>query len=289
MERLSFHLRRGMVIGMGMVFLSTAVDAQPVDEPEFTAQEAAEQVREDTPETLQEGHFTWGGSLMFTQARVDRLMKLYQAHLDKLARGQQLEEKNIIRDTLRLREEPEEITEESYRFSLNSIVYDDARNWSIWVNGRRYPRQEALDGFTIGNSRVQVTDVSERQVTYVWTPHQQTFDLVQGRWDQRQRVGEQEWNPQVARNSRVVMDSIGRKVTVTLRPNQTFVSDYMSVMEGVHGLRSIALPPQMLDEAFQSGEVVQEEDGERVEELPVGDTVLPLEEDPPLPFLPDEE
>lgn len=191
----------------------------------------------------------WQGSLMFPQKDVDDLVTIYRAYLASIA-GQNggetvtSEDEDVAKQTLeRLAgiQEEQEIDPEIYNFALNSILYNHSRDWSIWVNGKRHSRKEALEGFKIGTSNVKVSRVGKGQITYVWEPQGTSFEAVQDRWDEKQqRKAAKVQNSQIASGDQVAIDAIGQKVTVTLRPNQTFMSQYMTVMEGTRSLQRTA-------------------------------------------------
>lgn len=219
---------------------------------------AADAASVDTP--------TWDESLMFPEKDVSDLMAIYRAYLDSLAakRGESpvtAQDEDVAKKTLeRLAgiSEPEDIDEEIYKLSLNSILYNNPRDWSIWVNGKRHSRKEAMEGFTIGTSNIEVTAVRKGQITYVWTPQPQSFDLVQERWDEKQqRKNAKVENSQIASGEQVSIDAIGQIITVTMRPNQTFYSEYMSVMEGSAPVRApVATGGVEANPSGEAGEVL---------------------------------
>lgn len=215
----------------------------PMPIPPTTAPAASSVAQGDDTEAVAEEErvsLNWQGSLMFQQKDVDDLVTIYRAYLESLSRqsGEEAssEEADVAKLTLeRLAgiQEPTDVDEEIYNFALNSILYNHARDWSIWVNGKGYSRKQALEGFTIGTSAIKVTNVQKGQITYVWEPKDRSFDAVQQRLNEKQqRQAAKVQNPQIAANEQVSLDGINQKVTVTLRPNQTFMSQYMSVMEG---------------------------------------------------------
>lgn len=190
----------------------------------------------------------WKGSLMFDDEKVDNLLAIYRAYL--LRQQQQRPETageatastinvgDIIGELTGSGEKPKEIVEEVLKLSLNSIVFDSPAQWSMWVNGQRFSRKEAQEGFTVDNSQLRVLQANNREITYLWTPITESYNLVRQRWEDKQNRGEIFTNTQVAQNDRVEFDEDAHTVTITLRPNQTFVSQFMSVMEGVEKPRA---------------------------------------------------
>lgn len=201
----------------------------------------------ENADTTDEGNVSlnWQGSLMFPQKDVDDLVTIYRAYLASIANSSE-EETNTVDDDVAKQtlerlagiQEQEAVDPEIYNFALNSILYNHSRDWSIWVNGKRRSRKEAMEGFSIGSSNVKVSRVGKDQITYVWEPQGSSFDVVQSRWDaKQQRKADKVQSPQIAAGDQVAIDGIGQKVTVTLRPNQTFMSEHMSVMEGTRSLQ----------------------------------------------------
>lgn len=227
----------------------------------------------------------WQGSLMFDQKEIDDLLAIYRAYQESVARRQGQEQErpsgddDVARRTLEtlagigLEEEKVAVDPEIFTFSLNSILYNSPSDWSIWVNGKRYSRKEALEGFTVGTSAVKVSRVGKDRITYVWTPQPRSLGTVQGRWEDKQKqkdsIGK---SHQAAAGEQVNLQD--ENVTVTLRPNQTFFSEYMTVMEG--GLTRRA--------PSRSGETVREESAESLPMAGVGaavpDILSPASEEP---------
>jgi hypothetical protein len=191
----------------------------------------------------------WRGSLMFDDKRAENLMALYRAYLiaqQRAAYPDAKSDEEIPLDVEMLLKNAEnagngeEVPEEILNFSLNSILYDSPTEWSIWVNGRRYSRKAAMEGFTVGRSNLKVLKANRYQVTYVWTPIQASLKHTLGRWEEKQRLGDLVESPKVAKNQKVDFDLQNKNVTISMRPNQTFVSTFMSVMEGINRMPASA-------------------------------------------------
>jgi hypothetical protein len=82
---------------------------------------------------------------------------------------------------------------------------------------------------------------------------------VRQRWEDKQNRGNIFTDTQVAQNERVEFDEDARTITITLRPNQTFVSQYMSVMEGVD--RPRAAQTAAVDEVAANKSAAPKEEG----------------------------
>lgn len=239
-------------------------------------------VPEQQPVESQADDEAWRGSLMFDDEKVKNLLAIYRAYLlrqqqegprvDDEAATSGIDVGDII-GGLPGGEKPKEIAEEVLKFSLHSIVYDSPTQWSMWVNGQRFSRKQAEEGFTIDNSQLRVLQANNREVTYLWMPIAESYNLVRQRWEDKQNRGNIFTDTQVAQNERVEFDEDGRTITVTLRPNQTFVSQYMSVMEGVDKPR--AAQTAAVDE-MAANKAEQEEGGHNHPEEEEG--ALPVHE-----------
>lgn len=222
----------------------------------------------------------WTGSLMFDDEKVKNLLAIYRAYLlskqqegPKGADGQTAASQVNVGDIigkLTGDEKPKEIVEEVLKISLNSIVFDSATQWSMWVNGQRFSRKVAEEGFTLDNSQLRVLQANNREVTYLWVPMTDSYNLVRQRWEDKKNRGNIFTNTQAAQNERVEFNEEARTVSFTLRPNQTFVSQFMSVMEGADKIRSTqaAAEESVMGSAEHAAEDIEghrhpEEDGER--------------------------
>ncbi|MCH2546093.1 MAG: hypothetical protein MK052_00580 [Alphaproteobacteria bacterium] len=192
--------------------------------------------------STEEEKYGWEGSLMFDDERMNNLLKIYRAYQNK-KRVDAPVTADVKEDGLQLPvlmqnasgEEP--IPEEVLKFSLNSIVYDTVSKWSVWINGQKYNQKQATEGFSIDRSNLKVVDANRQSVTFLWEPIEQSFPQVRQRWEEKQTLSALGKNTQEAQNERVVFDDTARTVVITLRPNQTFVSQFMTVMEGVDTIR----------------------------------------------------
>lgn len=191
----------------------------------------------------------WTNSLMFEDASAAALQSLYRSYLartqpDAVAGEGQIDgPASISLENLGATltgEEPEQIHEEVLQFTLNSIAYNSPGDWTIWVNGVLYADDKAREGFLIDRSSLKVINIGPERVTYLWTPIPASFDQVRQRWEDKQRLEGVAVNTQRVRNEHVVFDEQDKTVTIGLRPNQTFVSQLMSVLEGAGEIRKQA-------------------------------------------------
>jgi len=110
---------------------------------------------------------------------------------------------------------PPEPVEKTYvypQFFLNSLVYHSREDWVVLINGQRYSsRVEQAD------PQIRVLNVDEEKVALEWKPRKM------------KRVMES-WGRNI--NEETNVDPVMGIVQFTLRPNQTFSSYAMRVLEG---------------------------------------------------------
>lgn len=98
------------------------------------------------------------------------------------------------------------------QFFLASLVYHSQDDWSVYINNQKLTNREPE-----GSQGISVKSIDKDKVTLQWIP----ADL--------QKV-EDVWT--ITPNKEVRVDLRRGKVTFTLRPNQTFSSYVMRVLEG---------------------------------------------------------
>jgi hypothetical protein len=97
------------------------------------------------------------------------------------------------------------------QFFLASLVYDSPQDWSVRVNNEKLTTKEPE------SMGIRVIEIDKDRVKLEWMP------------SDMHKV-EEVWN--VSPNKDVKVDVKAHKVTFTLRPNQTFTSYVMRVVEG---------------------------------------------------------
>lgn len=98
------------------------------------------------------------------------------------------------------------------QFFLASLVYHSQDDWSVYINNQKLTNKQPE-----GSQGIRVKDIDKDKVVIEWMPP----DL--------QKV-EDVWN--LSPNDKIDVDLKHGKVTFTLRPNQTFSSYVMRVLEG---------------------------------------------------------
>lgn len=119
-------------------------------------------------------------------------------------------------------------------FYLASIVYDDPKDWSLWISGYKITSRK-------NDTDVTVLSVTPDSATFLWKP---SFSKAMAR-----RTSDKLFAPTDAVKSRFTSVQrasfdVGTGATVfTLKPNQTFAVGYFKIFEGyVDGPTLTALP-----------------------------------------------
>lgn len=215
-----------------------AAEAADTIKPDQTKAGAAEKQASEGYEAIF-GEGNWNGSLMFRSDEVQNLIAVYRAYQANMAKaqpdavGEQDNEAltNELVNKLSMQNQ-EQVKDEVLNFSLNSIIFHNEADWSIWINGIRYFGKDAMEGIAIDRSTIRVLKANEREVVFEWTPIPQTYNKVLAAWEAKERMKENESSPQIVSGNKVKLDSKEAIVTITMRPHQSFMSQYMSVMEG---------------------------------------------------------
>jgi len=98
------------------------------------------------------------------------------------------------------------------QFFLDSLVYYSAKDWLVWINGEKITQDTSKE-----SSNIHVVQISADKVTVEWFPLE--MNRVLDTWRQFP-------------NSEVMVDAGHGQVVFTLKPNQTFSSYTMTVLEG---------------------------------------------------------
>jgi len=106
---------------------------------------------------------------------------------------------------------PQPVLTEYPQFYLESLAYHTPTDWSVSINHIKFTPSQPQ------SPSLQVVGISPDKVTVVWKPL--LMEMVNDVWKR-------------AANDDVEVDSLHGTVTFTLRPNQTFSSYVMRVLEG---------------------------------------------------------
>lgn len=98
------------------------------------------------------------------------------------------------------------------QFFLESLVYDAKSQWSIRLNGRTILHNTPQEG-----SNVRVTAITPERVSLEWAPPD--MERVMEIWKRFP-------------NDTITVDAVRSRVSFALKPNQTFSSYVMNVLEG---------------------------------------------------------
>ncbi len=164
-------------------------------------------------------------SLLFTPAQMNR-MKTVLSIYEAARRNRSDTAIEVIEDAGPIEEAAPDFLKEptSYPvFTLKSIAYRDARDWTVWIGDLRItPRTNTQE--------VRVIGVNRNLAQFLWKP--EYHEALQ------QRANMKLFAPTVAVKHKMtspnmaVLDAAAGQVTFTLRPNQSFSAGYMSTFEG---------------------------------------------------------
>lgn len=99
---------------------------------------------------------------------------------------------------------------------LGSIVYYSDANWSIWLNGKKI-----TNAYNSVTNPLYVQSISRSQVELVWRPA--SMIALNKAINERKN----------ASLDHLIVDNTKGLITVTLKPNQTFVPSLLVVLEGL--------------------------------------------------------
>lgn len=114
-------------------------------------------------------------------------------------------------------------------FFLNSVLYNTADNWTIWLNSRRIRADATFP-------ELEITKVYRDSVEFIWETDQ--LDFISPDWEKVVPAIELQEGEEVPRftyiskDGLVAVDRSRRFVRFTLGPQQTFVSRKMEIREG---------------------------------------------------------
>lgn len=157
-------------------------------------------------------------SLFFTQAEITDIHLAINTYLKNSGRGGDFtfDEEAFLNRLGRLKGSGNATQSARFytypQFFLDSIVYDAPESWIIWLNGVKITQDTPRE-----NSDIQVVAIDKDKVTLEWVPI--AMDKVSEVWNQ-------------VPNDEIDVDTLRGKVSFTLRPNQTFSSYVMKVLEG---------------------------------------------------------
>lgn len=108
-------------------------------------------------------------------------------------------------------------------FHLSSIVYRNAGDWAVWVNGDKItPKKNTTD--------VKVLSVSASQASFSWTPSYSA--AVTLRQEKKLFAATDPVKHRLTTASALRYDPLMGTAFFSLKPNQSFAAGYMNIFEG---------------------------------------------------------
>ena len=115
--------------------------------------------------------------------------------------------------------EVKEVERPLHNLYLGSILYYSPENWAVWVNGKKLPSH-----FNSPTNVFYVKQISRTEATFTWKP--QNFRDMGQKWGEKS-----EHHETLPKN--VVVDVNAKTVTLTMRPNQTFIPTTLNTAPSV--------------------------------------------------------
>lgn len=163
-------------------------------------------------------------SLLFTPTQISRMKTVLSIY--ETARRNRTETPIEVVEELGPVDVPTAVIAEPDKypvFTLKSIAYRDARDWTVWVGDLRItPRKN--------DQEVRVLAVSPNTAQLLWKPAYS--EALQQRSNRKLFADSSKVRHKLTRPNTAVMDAAAGQVSFTLRPNQSFVPGYMATFEG---------------------------------------------------------
>lgn len=108
-------------------------------------------------------------------------------------------------------------------YYLRSIMYFSPENWTIWLNDKKISSSDTSD-----DPNFQFAKVNNDSIIILW--QNANPDTLASDWKSSfNDSGNGLW---VSKNSNIVVDSNSGSISLILKPNQSFISSKMAVLEG---------------------------------------------------------
>lgn len=157
---------------------------------------------------------SWSKSIMFTPEETRRLTQAISLYERRLGR-KTISAPGVVtrRDVASAGRIPS--------FYLGSIAYVSPKLWTVWLNNEKYTHDKT-------EGEVRVLSVFSDKVSLTWS--MDSLDIIVPDWRNKLTINDQ--GDYESSDSLVRVNNAGTEVTFTLRPNQSFVSNQMKVVEG---------------------------------------------------------
>lgn len=106
-------------------------------------------------------------------------------------------------------------------FYLGSIMYFSPDQWAVWLNNKKYSKDKMIN-------EVDLLGVQSDKVQMRWKVN--SLDVIVPDWRSKLVLGNA--GNYISRDNAVSINNAGTEITFTLRPNQSFLSSKMKIVEG---------------------------------------------------------
>ena len=155
-------------------------------------------------------------SIFFTPEEITDIrlaLNTYKKHFVGHEEDAQFNEEDFLNQLAGLRKSPKTNRYFVYpQFFLESLVYHGRDNWAVWINGQKITQNTPHE-----NSDILVTAIDQNHVSLEWRPV--AMERINDAWSKTS-------------NNEIRVDKMNGVVAFSLRPNQTFSSYVMRVLEG---------------------------------------------------------
>lgn len=158
---------------------------------------------------------TWSGSIMFSVTDNRRIHELLEENSIKkpIIEEENKEDQAIEKfmETVSVKNtDVKDLPKEAPTFYLNSILYIDKNDWTVWINGQNISNNSE-------NDKPKIKEVTRNYAVLFW--ESKYFKYINPEWDSKYGEG-------------IEVDKANNRVYFTLYPNQTFVTKTMEIVEG---------------------------------------------------------
>jgi hypothetical protein len=174
-------------------------------------------------------------SLLYSAQDIDRMKKVLTSYESiKRPEGSAKPVKDEFTELLNMPVPTISEPENYPTYYMSSIVYRSPKDWLFWMNGTKYTPKKMPGG-------MKILAMSPRAALFAWEP--EYIEQAKTRFE-RELIDTSIPKHIKAHNSYVKYDEKNNRFTVSIAPNQSFVSAAFAVYEGKHADKAVPEMPQ---------------------------------------------
>lgn len=186
----------------------------PAELPPFPMDEMGDRQNTSPPVAL------WVGSIMFTDEEYRSLRQAISMYERRTGQKAAMSE-SAGQGTTVVAREGTGVAGITPSFYLGSLAYFSPEQWAVWLNNKKYTKEKSTGD-------INIISVSPEDVLIVWQVD--SLDVIAPNW--RSNVAITSTGSYISQDRLVQVNNSGTEITFTLRPNQSFISSRMEVIEG---------------------------------------------------------